>query len=504
MWANPSPNAGEGKLAPIFVAMAPARRGTRRALPGAAADPKDAPEFWWLVEYLLGLPIKDDIDYVCSMLLKDIGEEEGYPAPIKARLWLRFLRRWLHDVGPFPHDEGLGSKRSETDACEWDWETPCVTLADLEELLATDEVGDDFFCSKRDARNALQVPKKLRRLCKSRAMESSVEAAEEAFYLFGEYVDRAERGIGPCFLKFIADAAELCHASGTDIQTAIQGIVDRGEVKEKDASDADWEDAHHITKASVKREGGAKPKKREPPSRPNRKQRGKKPRRDPTASTGNTELHDPELNRVNQDLQKSLKNLQAMGGDDPIYDACKVAEKASMILQGLSRHSEPEEGAPKKSPARKLARNLPNIAPAEVSDDDFEDDDEAEVDEIFDYARKDSKASTSKKKVAPRRFNAVQDNAQALAWSKSDDEGDDGDAGEVHGSTERPIVGNRREKKKWSAEEEEKLIEITKRMGRGKWKAILMEGKEFFAKNKRTTVDLKDKWRNIEKKYSID
>lgn len=52
----------------------------------------------------------------------------------------------------------------------------------------------------------------------------------------------------------------------------------------------------------------------------------------------------------------------------------------------------------------------------------------------------------------------------------------------------------------WTKEEEEKLKEGFERFGHSQWKAILEFGRLVFWKG-RTTVDLKDKWRNLKKKY---
>ncbi|KAK6936588.1 SANT/Myb domain [Dillenia turbinata] len=55
--------------------------------------------------------------------------------------------------------------------------------------------------------------------------------------------------------------------------------------------------------------------------------------------------------------------------------------------------------------------------------------------------------------------------------------------------------GRRRRKKKWSVEEEDKLIQGVKKFGEGNWKLILDCYREVF--QERTSTDLKDKWRNL-------
>lgn len=53
----------------------------------------------------------------------------------------------------------------------------------------------------------------------------------------------------------------------------------------------------------------------------------------------------------------------------------------------------------------------------------------------------------------------------------------------------------RRRARKWSSAEEEKLRQGVKQFGSGSWKDILLHNPDVFIG--RTTVDLKDKWRNM-------
>ena len=48
----------------------------------------------------------------------------------------------------------------------------------------------------------------------------------------------------------------------------------------------------------------------------------------------------------------------------------------------------------------------------------------------------------------------------------------------------------------WTDEEVEALREGVNKHGKGNWKAILVEKRHVF-QQERTTVDLKDKWRNM-------
>lgn len=62
------------------------------------------------------------------------------------------------------------------------------------------------------------------------------------------------------------------------------------------------------------------------------------------------------------------------------------------------------------------------------------------------------------------------------------------------------VMKKRRAKKKWSEEEVEVLKREVEKYGKGHWKMILLQNKEVL--QGRTEVDIKDKWRNLEK-YSL-
>ncbi|CAL8460763.1 g294 [Coccomyxa elongata] len=57
--------------------------------------------------------------------------------------------------------------------------------------------------------------------------------------------------------------------------------------------------------------------------------------------------------------------------------------------------------------------------------------------------------------------------------------------------------GKRRRNGRWNEHETNTLIELVRQLGKGKWKKILEEGAAAF--NNRSQVDLKDKWRNLER-----
>lgn len=70
-------------------------------------------------------------------------------------------------------------------------------------------------------------------------------------------------------------------------------------------------------------------------------------------------------------------------------------------------------------------------------------------------------------------------------------------AGEPSLATPGGGVKHRRQKKKWSEEEVETLKSEVNKYGKGRWKIILQKNKDVF--HGRTEVDIKDKWRNLEK-----
>ena len=57
----------------------------------------------------------------------------------------------------------------------------------------------------------------------------------------------------------------------------------------------------------------------------------------------------------------------------------------------------------------------------------------------------------------------------------------------------------RRKISRWTAEETSQLIHIVTIYGKGKWKQVLEAGNEQGIFLSRTSVDLKDKWRNLER-----
>mmetsp|Transcript_938 Transcript_938/g.2447 ORF Transcript_938/g.2447 Transcript_938/m.2447 type:complete len:331 (-) Transcript_938:135-1127(-) len=66
------------------------------------------------------------------------------------------------------------------------------------------------------------------------------------------------------------------------------------------------------------------------------------------------------------------------------------------------------------------------------------------------------------------------------------------------GAPEGEADSLRRKIKRWDPEETKLLLSLVTEHGKGKWKKVLEIGEGTFDKH-RTTVDLKDKWRNLEK-----
>ncbi|KAK9131576.1 hypothetical protein Sjap_012063 [Stephania japonica] len=69
----------------------------------------------------------------------------------------------------------------------------------------------------------------------------------------------------------------------------------------------------------------------------------------------------------------------------------------------------------------------------------------------------------------------------------------------IKNDTERVAV--RRQTKRWTSFEEQKLRDAVKTYGKGNWKVILMMSSNVFGD--RTTIDLKDKWRNLIKDFGF-
>lgn len=71
-------------------------------------------------------------------------------------------------------------------------------------------------------------------------------------------------------------------------------------------------------------------------------------------------------------------------------------------------------------------------------------------------------------------------------------------AAKTEGGADGEAESNRRKIKRWDPAETNLLLSLVVEHGKGKWKRVLELGAGTFDKH-RTTVDLKDKWRNLEK-----
>ncbi|KAL1515115.1 hypothetical protein AB1Y20_004178 [Prymnesium parvum] len=77
-------------------------------------------------------------------------------------------------------------------------------------------------------------------------------------------------------------------------------------------------------------------------------------------------------------------------------------------------------------------------------------------------------------------------------------EGEEAEATPVgRGAADTQLRGGSRRRVKWSADEENELRRLVEEHGAGMWKAILIDGR---FQPFRTAIDLKDKWRNMQKK----
>ena len=67
------------------------------------------------------------------------------------------------------------------------------------------------------------------------------------------------------------------------------------------------------------------------------------------------------------------------------------------------------------------------------------------------------------------------------------------------GTRKHNVDTGRRPVRRWTTEEVNKFIDLTEEYGEGKWKLILKAGQDMHYFKDRTTVDLKDKHRNLKK-----
>jgi hypothetical protein len=202
------------------------------------------------------------------------------------------------------------------------------------------------------------------------------------------------------------------------------------------------------------------------------------------------------LNVGSKEVRKEVgcgKSIELEGARQELVDSCAELQKVVKDpLPGLLRR-----GAVAESPACCPAKAKPNTEPgikrslldphpsaqAQCWDDD-------EDDKIEDSSQPDDSPSASGRvrlppiRISKTREKQVRSGPPRTKHPRSSMSG-----------------GNRRKVRKWSDVEVETLKREVAQFGKGRWKWILTRNTEIFSG--RTEVDIKDKWRNLEKYEGI-
>ena len=202
------------------------------------------------------------------------------------------------------------------------------------------------------------------------------------------------------------------------------------------------------------------------------------------------------LNVGSKEVHKEVgcgKSIELEGARQELADSCAELQKVVQDpLPGLLRKGGvaespaccPDKAKPNTEPGIKRSLLDPHpSAQAQWWDDD-------EDDKIEDSSQPDDSPSASGRVRLPPIRNSKKKETQVLSGSPP---------------TNRPRSsmsgGNRRKVRKWSEVEVETLKREVAKVGKGRWKWILTRNAEVFSG--RTEVDIKDKWRNLEKYEGI-
>ncbi|KAK6943493.1 SANT/Myb domain [Dillenia turbinata] len=196
-------------------------------------------------------------------------------------------------------------------------------------------------------------------------------------------------------------------------------------------------------------------------------------------------LPTPAVNKAQEALKTSSMELQA-AVKDPLPDALRMAERLALERPSVENPNRGNESTGNTSAEKSLDGNPANESNLENQE--------------------------SRRQSDVHKCNLMERNSTAhtVEWDDSDDGASEG----LPDQARRPHLcspntrfvsplrkrdaapfGRRRQKKKWSVEEEDKLMQGVKKFGEGNWKLILDCYREVF--QERTSTDLKDKWRNL-------
>ncbi|KAL3748667.1 hypothetical protein ACJRO7_009840 [Eucalyptus globulus] len=215
--------------------------------------------------------------------------------------------------------------------------------------------------------------------------------------------------------------------------------------------------------------------------------------RDVASRCGFDTVPSPYVNRVQEALKSSSVELRAAVAD-PLPDAIRLADSLVRNAAGSSTNFECAEAQIREDVNASDASTEQNVGPVPGGEENH-------VNQSTSHQNKQCKPSLFERNSSARTYE----------W----DDTIDGSPEEPSGSdrvvlpsprrsTVSPLrkpltrslkVSGRRKAKRWSLEEEETLRNGVQRFGKGNWKLILHCYRHIF--EERTEVDLKDKWRNM-------
>jgi hypothetical protein len=470
--------------------------------------------FWWVVEWLLHQDVKQVNDKLIFQFLQDV-EEEDYPAHILARFFLRQIKKWSSDMTRKIRSYITGASMQP----EIDFKVPNVLLNHLHKLSSSSS-EDDHYPRGKLSRMGLKVPSKL--ITKLQALRGATgeeynlkDSAMTVLDDLSKYVSRADDAMGPCYLKQLESrlhGSSQNRKSGTapsssppntaaEMEECFESDVDADDLnfldeEQEQKEEEEEEEAAPTRKRKVRRvvvnesedeaeddeesEGGWQEVK---PRRANKTKQGKRDRNNDFVDTDgnairlttNISIGDQETRDTIEELKKSSKNLRAIG-TDPLQDALAQAKQA------------------KKQSTTNAKKNklIQKQAGGKVSkwDGSEEEEDEIEASGKGEAGGEEAPATMG---IGGRVQRAALQERTNLKNSNN------GKKRKEPGRRKVDMETGRRANTYWSEEEASRLVDGVMKFGKGKWKVILAWGKseDFFLD--RNAVDLKDKFRNLEK-----
>ncbi|KAK3440191.1 hypothetical protein EUGRSUZ_B00490 [Eucalyptus grandis] len=201
----------------------------------------------------------------------------------------------------------------------------------------------------------------------------------------------------------------------------------------------------------------------------------------------------PDVNRVQEALKSSSMELRAAVAD-PLPDAIRLANSLVRNAAGSSMNFECAEAQIREDVNASDASAEQNVGPVPGGEENH-------VNQSTSHQNKQCKPSLFERNTSARTYEWD----DSIEGSPEEPSGSDrvqlpSPRRSAVSPLRKPLtrslkVSGRRKVKRWSLEEEETLRNGVQRFGKGNWKLILHCYRHIF--EERTEVDLKDKWRNM-------